>query len=197
VPSVGPEKTEPVSVQPFTDVSEDAWYYDSVLYACQNGLMRGVSQELFVPNGGTTRAMVVTILYRLEGQPTVSGGATFADVLPGQWYSDAVAWAQSTGVVFGYSDTAFGPQDLVTREQIAAILFRYTARKNAAVSVRSDLASFKDAGEISAWASDSIQWANAVGMINGRTPDTIVPRGTATRAELAAILMRFCEYVLR
>ena len=169
-------------VDPFKDTANNAWWHDGIHYCVQQGLMNGVASDQFAPNGTTTRAMIVTILWRMEGSPATSYGMSFTDVPAGQWYTEAIRWAQSTGVVTGYDAKTFGPNDNVTREQLAAILYRYTAHKGGDVSKRSTLAQFTDVNQISSWALENIQWANAVGMVNGRTDTTIVPKGNATRA---------------
>ena len=184
-------------VDPFKDTANNAWWHDGIHYCVQQGLMNGVASDQFAPNGTTTRAMIVTILWRMEGSPATSYGMSFTDVPAGQWYTEAIRWAQSTGVVTGYDAKTFGPNDNVTREQLAAILYRYTAHKSGDVSKRSTLAQFTDVNQISSWALENIQWANAVGMVNGRTDTTIVPKGNATRAEAASMIQRFCQNVLK
>ena len=184
-------------VDPFKDTANNAWWHDGIHYCVQQGLMNGVASDQFAPNGTTTRAMIVTILWRMEGSPATSYGMSFTDVPAGQWYTEAIRWAQSTGVVTGYDAKTFGPNDNVTREQLAAILYRYTAHKGGDVSKRSTLAQFTDVNQISSWALENIQWANAVGMVNGRTDTTIVPKGNATRAEAASMIQRFCQNVLK
>lgn len=184
-------------VDPFKDTANNAWWHDGIHYCVQQGLMNGVASDQFAPNGTTTRAMIVTILWRMEGSPATSDGMSFTDVPAGQWYTEAIRWAQSTGVVTGYDAKTFGPNDNVTREQLAAILYRYTAHKGGDVSKRSTLAQFTDVNQISSWALENIQWANAVGMVNGRTDTTIVPKGNATRAEAASMIQRFCQNVLK
>ena len=184
-------------VDPFKDTANDAWWHDGIHYCVQQGLMNGVASDQFAPNGTTTRAMIVTILWRMEGSPATSYGMSFTDVPAGQWYTEAIRWAQSTGVVTGYDAQTFGPNNNVTREQLAAILYRYTAHKGGDVSQRSTLAQFTDVSQISSWALENIQWANAVGMVNGRTATTIVPKGNATRAEAASMIQRFCQNVLK
>lgn len=174
-------------------MDQSAWYHEAVDYAVENGLMNGVAADKFQPNGVTTRAMLVTILYRLEKEPAVSGKNPFADVKSDQWYTDAVIWAASNGIVKGYGNGKFGPADTLTREQFAAILHRYAAYKGYDTSKRAALSTYTDAASISVWARDAMQWANAEELIIGRTETTLVPKGSATRAEAAAILMRFLE----
>lgn len=185
---------DPVSdnwTNPYTDVAEDIWYYDAVRYVTEKGLMNGVNTDSFAPNAITTRGMIVTILYRLENEPA-AGKCGFTDVYAGQWYTDAVAWAAAAGIVNGYGDT-FGPEDPITREQMAAILYRYASYKGCNVSAQADLSGYTDAGQISAYAVEAMRWANAEELITGVTASTLVPGGSAIRAQVAVILMRFCE----
>lgn len=183
------------SAADFQDVKEGDWYYSYVDYAVKNGLMNGVSDTAFNPNGSVTRAMIVTILYRLEGQPTVTGTSSFKDVPAGTWYSDPVTWASANGVVNGYSVDVFGPNDNVTREQFATILYRYSNAKGFDVTGKADLSKYQDASAVSSWASDAMAWANGVGLINGMTETILSPKGNATRAQAATILMRYCDSV--
>ena len=178
------------SALPYTDVPEGSWYYDAVRYVTEKGLMNGVTADSFAPNATTTRGMIVTILYRLENEPA-AGKCSFTDVTAGQWYTDAVAWA-AAGIVNGYGDT-FGPNDAITREQMAAILYRYASYKGYNVSAQADLSGYTDAGRTSAYAVEAMRWANAEELITGVTASTLVPGGSAIRAQAAAILMRFCE----
>ena len=180
---------------PFSDVTESDWFYDAVTYAYENGLMDGVGTGLFAPNSETTRAQLVTILYRLAGQPAPSGDSGFSDVETGIWYTDAVAWAAQNGIVNGVSDTQFAPGDDITREQLAVILYRYATYQGYDVSQRADLSGFVDAGTISTYAQEALSWANAQGLVLGFEDDSLRPQGTATRAQIAAVLMRFCQTV--
>ena len=180
---------------PFSDVTESDWFYDAVTYAYENGLMDGVGAGLFAPNSETTRAQLVTILYRLSGQPAPSGDSGFSDVETGTWYTDAVAWAAQNGIVNGVSDTQFVPGDDITREQLAVILYRYATYQGYDVSQRADLSGFVDAGTISTYAQEALSWANAQGLVLGFEDDSLRPQGTATRAQIAAVLMRFCQTV--
>ncbi len=182
---------------PFKDVKESDWFHDAVDYVYLRELMNGVEDDVFAPGSTMTRAMLVTVLYRQSGSPAVDGKNPFADVKDGMWYTDAVIWANANGVVEGYSDTEFGTNDSVTREQIATIMYRYAKMKGEDVDKTVSLASYTDAGKISDWADAAMRWANAEGLINGRTDTTLVPKGTVTRAEVATILMRFCENVLK
>ena len=182
---------------PFPDVTEGDWFYDAVRYAYENGLMDGVGDNLFAPNSDTTRAQLVTILYRLEGQPAPSGDSGFSDVAAGTWYTDAVAWAAENGIVNGVSETEFAPGKDITREQLATILFRYAEAKGYDVSARVDLSAYPDANQIQSYAAESVAWAVAEGLIQGFEDNTLRPAGNATRAQIATILMRFCEGVAK
>ena len=180
---------------PFSDVTESDWFYDAVTYAYENGLMDGVGMGLFAPNSETTRAQLVTILHRLAGQPAPSGDSGFSDVETGTWYTDAVAWAAQNGIVNGVSDTQFAPGDDITREQLAVILYRYATYQGYDVSQRADLSGFVDAGTISTYAQEALSWANAQGLVLGFEDDSLRPQGNASRAQIAAVLMRFCQTV--
>ena len=178
---------------PFTDVASGSWYYDSVAYVYEQGLMGGTGEGRFSSDLTTSRAMIVTILYRLEGSPAVSGGASFADVTAGQWYSDGVAWASANGIVTGYSNGSFGPDDTITREQMAAILYRYARYKGYDLSAQAALDGYADAAQVSAYAADAMKWAVGSGLITGTSGTTLSPAGSATRAQAAVILARFCQ----
>ena len=180
---------------PFSDVTESDWFYDAVTYAYENGLMDGVGAGLFAPNSETTRAQLVTILHRLAGQPAPSGDSGFSDVETGTWYTDAVAWAAQNGIVNGVSDTQFAPGDDITREQLAVILYRYATYQGYDVSQRADLSGFVDAGTISTYAQEALSWASAQGLVLGFEDDSLRPQGNASRAQIAAVLMRFCQTV--
>ena len=182
---------------PFPDVAEGDWFYDAVRYAYETGLMDGVGDNLFAPNSETTRAQLVTILYRLEGEPEVSGTSGFTDVEADTWYTDAVAWAAANGIVNGVSETEFAPGKDITREQLATILFRYAEAKGYDVSARADLSAYPDADQIQSYAAESVAWAVAEGLIQGFEDNTLRPAGNATRAQIATILMRFCEGVAK
>lgn len=186
---------EPDPTVPFTDVNEGDWFYDAVCYVYENDMMNGVSETAFAPNATTSRAMIVTILYRLEKEPAVSG-SSFTDVPSGQWYSNAVAWAAENGIVNGVTATTFAPNSAITREQMAAILYRYAAWKGCDVSGRVDLSGYTDAASVSGYATEAMAWANAEGLITGVTNTTLRPAGSAVRAQAATILMRLCENVL-
>ncbi|MEE0205700.1 MAG: S-layer homology domain-containing protein [Peptococcaceae bacterium] len=175
---------------PFVDVDENDWFYDVVLYAYENGLMTGTSADAFAPNTATTRGMIVSMLARLEGV-TSAESAGFTDVAESDWYATAVNWAASEGIVNGFEDDTFRPNDAITREQMAAILYNYADYKGYDVSARADLSGYADAANISSWAEDVLAWANAEGLINGMTATTIDPQGATTRAQTAAMFERF------
>ena len=174
----------------FTDVAPNAWYKDAVQYAYDNGLMTGVSADAFAPEQTITRAMIVSILARLEGVESAQA-AGFADVDDNDWYATAVNWAANVGVVNGYEDNTFQPNTAITREQLAAILMNYASYKGEDVSNRADLANYTD--QPSTWAQEAMQWAVAEGLISGVTNDQLQPQGNATRAQVAAILQRFLD----
>ena len=181
---------------PFTDVKESNWFHDAVRYVYDNGLMDGVGDGQFAPNATTNRAMVVTILYRLAGEPDVSGDVGFTDVESGLWYSNAVLWAAQKGIVNGISDTEFSPAGDLTREQLATILYRYAESMGYDVSAAADLSGFPDARDIQSYATEALSWAVAEGLLQGFEDDSLQPQSTATRAQIATILMRFCEGVV-
>ena len=181
---------------PFTDVTEGDWFYDAVRYAYETGLMDGVGDSLFAPNSETTRAQLVTILYRLAGQPAVSGDLPFTDVEAGTWYTDAVLWAAQNGIVNGVSDTQFAPGDDLTRQQLVTIFYRYAESKGYDVSASADLSGYPDAGQVQDYAQPAMAWAVAEGIVEG-VDGTLNPAGNASRAQIATILMRFCEGVAK
>ena len=178
---------------PFKDVAIEHWFFYAAMYVYKTGLMNGIKPDMFAPDTSMTRAMLVTVLYRYEGEPSITAESLFRDVLSGQWYSDAVIWASEKGIVEGYGDELFGPEDDVTRQQVATILMRYAKWKNLDVTATKELSEYSDAGEIADWALAAMKWANAEGIMTGRTPTTLVPNGSTTRAEIAALLMRFVE----
>lgn len=187
----------PVSGLPFGDVKTADWFYNDVKYVYEKGMMAGTAADVFAPNATTTRAMIVTILYRLEGSPAVTGTSSFVDVPAGQWYTDAVNWAAANQIVKGTSATTFAPNDSITREQMAAILYRYAQYKGYDVTKKADLSGYSDNGQVSAYAKDALAWANAAKLINGVTNTTLAPQGNATRAQVSAILHRFCDGVVK
>lgn len=174
----------------FDDIQPGAWYEDAVQFAYDEGIMTGTSKTTFEPNTTTTRGMIVSILHRLEGNPVVTEEA-FSDVSADDWYGKAVAWASSEGIVGGYGDGTFQPNKAITREEMASILYRYAQYKDQDVSARADLTKYTDADQVGAWAEEVMQWANAEGLINGMTEDTLVPQGNATRAQVAAMFQRY------
>lgn len=182
---------------PFSDVRIADWFYNDVKYVYEKGMMAGTAADVFAPNATTTRAMIVTILYRLEGSPAVTGTSAFVDVPAGQWYTDAVNWAAANQIVKGTSATTFAPNDSITREQMAAILYRYAQYKGYDVTKKADLSGYSDNGQVSAYAKDALAWANAAKLINGVTNTTLAPQGNATRAQVSAILHRFCDGVAK
>lgn len=188
--------TETPSETKFNDVSANDWFASAVDYVTGKGMMNGTADNTFSPKANTTRGMVVTVLYRLENQPSTSA-ASFADVASGAYYANAVAWANANGIVSGYGSGKFGPNDKVTREQLAAILYRYAQYKKYDVSVGEDtnILSYNDAQSISSYAIPAIQWACGAGVVTGKSGSKLDPKGYATRAEVAAMLMRFCENV--
>ena len=181
---------------PFPDVTEGDWFYDAVRYAYETGLMDGVGDNLFAPNSQTTRAQLVTILYRLAGQPAVSGDLIFTDVEVGTWYTDAVAWAAENGIVNGTTDATFAPGEDITRGQLVTVLYRYAESKGYDVSASADLSGYPDAGQVQAYAQPAMAWAVAEGIVEGMDGN-LNPAGNATRAQIATILMRFCEGVAK
>lgn len=187
----------PVSGLPFGDVKSADWFYNDVKYVYDKGMMAGTAADVFAPNATTTRAMIVTILYRLEGSPAVTGTSAFVDVPAGQWYTDAVNWAAANQIVKGTSATTFAPNASITREQMAAILYRYAQYKGYDVTKKADLSGYSDNGQVSAYAKDALAWANAAKLINGVTNTTLAPQGNATRAQVSAILHRFCDGVVK
>ena len=184
---------------PFTDVVAGTWYYGAAAYAYNNGLFAGMTPTTFAPNATMTRAMLVSVLWRLAGEPAPKTPNTFVDVPDGAWYTDAVTWAAENGVVSGIGGSRFDPSGFVTREQTAEILYNYAHSKGYDVSARADLTAFPDAASVSGWAEEALSWANAAGLINGTVRDgqTILdPQGSASRAQVAMILMNYVEHVV-
>lgn len=184
---------------PFTDVVAGTWYYGAAAYAYNNGLFAGMTPTTFAPNATMTRAMLVSVLWRLAGEPAPKAPNTFVDVPDGAWYTDAVTWAAENGVVSGIGGSRFDPSGFVTREQTAEILYNYAHSKGYDVSARADLTAFPDAASVSGWAKNALSWANAAGLINGTVRDgqTILdPQGSASRAQVAMILMNYVEHVV-
>lgn len=184
---------------PFTDVVAGTWYYGAAAYAYNNGLFAGMTPTTFAPNATMTRAMLVSVLWRLAGAPAPKAPNTFVDVPDGAWYTDAVTWAAENGVVSGIGGSRFDPSGFVTREQTAEILYNYAHSKGYDVSARADLTAFPDAASVSGWAEEALSWANAAGLINGTVRDgqtILAPQGSASRAQVAMILMNYVEHVV-
>lgn len=178
---------------PFRDVLDTDWFYEDVLFAHEEGLLTGTAKRTFSPYANTTRAMMATVLWRMDGEPDAASGSRFTDVAGGQWYSEAVAWADENGIVKGYGTGAFGTNDAVTREQFAAMLYRYAQYSGRVIQTGNDLTDFKDAARVSSWAQDAMLWAVHNGIITGKPGKLLDPQGTATRAEIAAMLRRFVK----
>ena len=192
-PSTPTTPDKPTDGFKFTDVSRNDWFYGDVSYVYENGIMDGVSAETFAPNATLTRGMIVTILYRMENKPAVTGASKFTDVDANEWYGAPVAWAAGNGIVTGYSETTFGPNDPVTREQLAAILYRYAVYKGmSAVTLEQNPSRFTDTDQISAYAVPAMNWAVGKGLING-ADGKLSPKASATRAQVAAIIHRYLE----
>ena len=178
---------------PFTDVSEKDWFYGDVMFVYENGLMLGTSKTLFSPHGTATRGMMATILWRMEGSPVPKGKNSFTDVEAGKWYADAITWTAENSIFAGYGKDKFGPDDPITREQLAAIFYRYVDYKGYDLTVKGNLDKFKDADKITDYAKTAMQWAVGSGLVKGKSGNLLDPQGTATRAEIAAMLRRFIE----
>ena len=180
----------------FVDVKKDDWHYNCVKYVYENNLMQGTDNG-FEPESKMSRAMLVTVLYRMAKSESVESTHNFKDVAKGQWYSDAVAWAAANGIVSGITSTEFAPDSDISREQMALIIYRFAKKQGYNVSDASDLSNFADTSDVSDWAIDAIRWANKTELVNGTSETTLSPKATATRAQVAAILMRFCENVAK
>ena len=182
-----------IVVNPFTDVSEKDWFYNDAMFVYKNGLMLGTSKTLFSPHGTVTRGMMATILWRMEGSLAPKGENSFTDVEAGRWYADAITWAAENGIFAGYSMDKFGPDDPITREQLTAIFYRYADYKGYKLTVTENLDKFEDADKITDYAKMVMQWAVGNGLIKGKSENLLDPQGTATRAEISAMLHRFVE----
>ena len=192
------EETEETETISFKDVKENDWFYEAVSYAVENGLMSGMSEDIFAPNTPLTREMLAVVLYNLEGQPESTGVNAFADVKADMWYTDAILWANENGIVAGYDNGAYGVGDFITREQFATILYRYAQFKGydttqGGMAVRE----FSDYENISDYARPAMAWAVNAGIMSGNDDGTLNPQGKATRAEAATMLMNFCENVVK
>lgn len=181
----------PAAARQFTDVPSGSWYEDAVRYVVRAGLFYGTSETTFSPDDNMTRAMLVTVLWRLDGLPNPKGTNAFTDIADGQWYTDAVLWASESGIVGGYGDGLFGTNDSITREQLAAILYRYAVVKGYDVSQPAEINDYADAMSVSEWALEAMRWAVGAGIITGTGNNTLSPAGTAARAQVAAMLTRF------
>lgn len=178
----------------FTDVTTGDWFYSEVMEMAELGYIQGVSDTEFAPNSGLTRAMLVTILYRIDGEKTVTSAGTFLDVVQGSWYEKAVNWAAANGIVTGYSETTFAPNDPITRQQMAAVLWRYAKYKDLDVSANGTvMPEFADRDQIQSWATESISWAYSRGIMKGQSATQLAPEGGATRAEAAVMLYRMMQ----
>ena len=182
-----------IVVNPFTDVSEKDWFYNDAMFVYKNGLMLGTSKTLFSPHGMVTRGMMATILWRMEGSLAPKGENSFTDVEAGRWYADAITWTAENGIFAGYSKDKFGPDDPITREQLTAIFYRYADYKGYKLTVTGNLDKFEDADKITDYAKTVMQWAVGNGLIKGKSETLLDPQGTATRAEISAMLHRFIE----
>lgn len=183
------------SSMPFTDVKEADWFYDAVQYVYENGMMSGTGTSTFTPDTTATRGMIVTILHRMEGTP-YAAGEEFIDVTTGQYYSNAVAWASANGIVSGYGNGTFGPNDTITREQMATILYRYVQYKGYDAETAGEISTFTDDNQVSSYAVEAMNWAVGSGLIFGVGNNALAPKDSATRAQVAVILMRFCDSVV-
>lgn len=175
---------------PFTDVKEGDWYYDAISFVYEQGYFSGMGGNLFAPNTSMSRSMLATVLYRLSGE-SYSGAASFSDVPDDLWYTTAVAWASEKGIVNGMGGNVFAPDELVTREQMVTMLYRYQSYKKGNTSARGSLSDFPDGDAVSSWAKDGVEWAVGKKLLTGRNTGHLDPSGTATRAEVATILQRF------
>ena len=177
---------------PFTDLDTGAWYHDGVHWALDAGVMNGLDADTFAPDDPVSRAMLVTMLWRLEGKPAASGQTAFTDVLPGRWYTEAVCWAAEQGIVKGYNIRIFGPDDAISREQVSVILWRYASmQEDVSSGVVDRLGQYLDAEKIAPWALPAMRWAVHTGLIQGVSDEFLSPKAGATRAQAAALLMRF------
>jgi hypothetical protein len=197
-PEPSPSDSTSAYVNPYADAKTSDWFYEAVAFASQNGLFVGIDERTFAPQAQMTRAMLVTVLHRLAGEPAPTGRNVFADVRSGEWYVSAVTWANENGIVNGVGDLRFAPDDAITREQAVAILYRYAVFMGATSGATSlDSAAYSgslnfiDSAEISDWATDAVKWSASERIIAGKPGNLFDPQGGATRAEIASILMRF------
>ena len=179
----------------FSDVPAGAWYAEAVAWCRENGVMSGTSSTQFSPDEPLSRAMIATILWKRSGGPSAAAGTAFADVPAGSWYETAVRWAASQGLMAGYGQHQFGPEDPVSREQLTAVLWKFAGSPD--IGDTGDAQDFADAGAISPWARDTARWARSEGLLTGKDGNRLDPQGTATRAQVSALLMRFCELLAK
>ena len=184
-------------IRAFPDADPTAWYHDGVHYALENGIMSGMGNSLFAPNTATSRAMLAQILWNMEDKPVVNYALSYTDVDGEAWYAEAVRWAASEGIVNGMGNNLFAPAQDITREMLVTILHRYAQKKGVDVGVGEDtnILSYDDAADVSQWAASAMQWAVGSGLLTGRTDSTLNPRDSATRAEIATIMMRYCTEI--
>ena len=187
------EDPETPSDSPYRDVDQEDWFYEAVMYAYEHDIMSGMGDGLFSPKVKLSRAMIAQVLYNMEGAPSASGGETFQDVGQGDWFYDAVAWASANGIMGGYGDGTFGPEADLKREEMAITLYRYAQFKGRDTSAVGDLSLFPDGDSVSSWAREGMSWITGAGLLLGDENNRLQPAGTATRAEAAQLLMRFCE----
>lgn len=201
IPADAPESDCPrdaaCPISAYQDARTGAWYHDGVHYVLENGIMQGMGRGNFAPRGSVTRAQMATILWNMEGKPAVTDATYFKDVKPGHWYTDVVRWAASEGIMDGYGNGSFGPNDILTREQLVTILYRYAQKKGVDVSRSVSLNAYQDGSALRAWAAPAFEWAVASGAVNGKTATTLAPRDSATRAEIATIMMRYCTQIVK
>ena len=193
---VAPTEPEQPSGLPFIDVAKDAWYFPAVEYVFNNGLMNGTTATTFAPNVELNRAMMAAVLYNMEGKPACDKSGIFSDVENGKWYTEAINWAASNNIVSGMPDGTYAPNQALTREQMASVLYRYAEYKGIDVSSRADLSTFTDGTTVSPWAQDVVQWAVAEKLMSGNG-NALQPKGTASRAQVATVLMNYCENVAK
>ena len=196
-----PEQAAPTAdvFAPYNDLDKTKWYADGIRYVLENGIMSGYGNGTFGPNDNTSRAMMAQILFNIEGGQSVSDALKYSDVNGADWYAEAIRWASAENIMDGYGNGVFGPNDAMTREQLVTIMYRYAKKKGIDVSVGEDtnILSYDDAFDVSEWAIPAMQWAVGSGLITGRTNTTLNPRDTATRAEIATIIMRYCEEIAK
>ena len=194
IPAASAIGVETRSPDDFVDLDLNAWYANAVTYTLEHGILNGTGPDTFSPEDTLTRAMAVQMIYAMDGKPN-TGFHTYGDVSPDAWYNRAVAWANVKQIMYGYQEGRFVPDDPITREQLALILYKYAQMYHYNTLVRADLSAFADGDSVSPWAAESMSWAVASGLMSGRTGNLLAPTGTATRAEIAQIMMNFCVKV--